>query len=713
MAFDANDLTPHEHFVVERTRLGEIADLAPMTGPGGAKPVLRAGFLRKLLLQLDPNWAVQAPGVRVRGARIEGGLDLSDCSGSGAGAGGLPALALTGCDFADAIDLSHARLARLSLRGSRFGVLRASALVLDGPFDLRESGAKGADDEAWIAASGARIAGDIIADDAKLRAPPPRAEIQKGRRQYAFHLRSAEIAGSVFMGMGFEAHGGVNLDGAGVGGAIIARGARLTAGEHDAFRACGARVGGDLNFTEGFAASGPISLEAAHVSGELKLESARLDGLGAAALDCTNAELGGVSGAFKAEGALRLQGARIRANLDLRGVEIGHRAAQRGEAPGRALDAASATIGGAALLNGANMKGEVFLADVRIEGYLAFGGGRFINPGGWAIRAPNARVGGNLTLKIDDGGFAPHGQKTVIEGAAKFDRARVSGAFSWLNLELRGPGPEGKGALFSIADAHIDGPLQARALTAQRDAHIDATGATCISLEDDVKTGWGAPDGPLALEGFIYERLETEDERWSKRVAWLKRTRLGGARFSPQPFAHAARVYARMGLREGARRLSLAQRDLHTLSQVGASPISWPLSSLFGLVAGYGLAPLRIVRAMALFLAFGVAGVLAMNEQGALITPTGAPCNGAVEPALYAVDVALPVIELGQETRCAPGRTPSADLSPGLAIGESDWRLFEGASLWKWAHALYAVLGAILTALAVLTFSGALKPRDD
>jgi hypothetical protein len=90
MAFDANDLAPHEQFVVDRTGDGEIADFTTMAGPDGVKPAIRAGFLRKLLLGLEPNWPVRMPGVRVKGARIEGALDLSDCSG--AGGAGLPAL---------------------------------------------------------------------------------------------------------------------------------------------------------------------------------------------------------------------------------------------------------------------------------------------------------------------------------------------------------------------------------------------------------------------------------------------------------------------------------------------------------------------------------------------------------------------------------------------------------------------------------------------
>ncbi len=109
----------------------------------------------------------------------------------------------------------------------------------------------------------------------------------------------------------------------------------------------------------------------------------------------------------------------------------------------------------------------------------------------------------------------------------------------------------------------------------------------------------------------------------------------------------------------------------------------------------------------------GVAGVLAMNTQGALVGADGRACDGAIEPALYAVDVALPVIDLGQESLCSPGRTARAELFPGMEIEGSDWRLFEGAALWRWAHALYAILGAILTALAVITFSGVMKPREE
>lgn len=710
MAFDTNDLSPHEHFVVERTRAGEMADLTPMAGPGGVKPAVRAGFLRKLLLQLDPSWPVRTPGVRLQGARLEGSLDLTDCTG--AGATGLPALALANCEIADPIDISHARLARFSLRGSRLAKLLADEAQIDGELDLCGVSPLGEPgfEALVVKARGLRVDGDVLARGAKLARAADSDDD-------ALMLQGAEIAGNVLLDGGFDAFGCVWIMHSRIAGGLSLENAqilnRTDSGDGQAINADGAEIGSLL--LRSFKAEGEVRFVSARVLRDIDISGGAFRNDGAVAINFANAEIAGQlwGDGAKITGQVLLQGARIARNIDLRGAEIAPRAAQRGDAYGRAIDATSMSVGGAALLHGANVKGEVLLADARIQGYLAFGGGRYINPGHWAIRAPNVRVGGNLTFKIAESGYAPLGQKTVIEGGAKFDRAQIEGAFAWSALELRGAGPENsKGGAFSIADARIGGPLQARNLVAQEGASIDASGANCAVLDDDVKTGWG-PDGVrLDLEGFAYGRLENANDRWRQRLSWLRRARRDGERFSPQPYTHLAQVYAKAGLREDARRILLAQHDVRT-ARASAGPLTWALSSAFGLVAGYGLAPIRIVRALALFLALGVAGVLTMNAQGALVRPDGTACNGAIEPALYAVDVALPVIDLGQEGRCAPGRTARADLPAGMEIEGSDWRLFEGAALWKWAHAVYAVLGAILTALAVITFSGVMKPRDD
>jgi hypothetical protein len=707
MAFDANDLSPHEHFVVERARLGELADFSPMSGPGGAKPAVRAGFLRKLLLELEPEWRLTSAGVRIKGARIDGALDLTDCSG----AQGAAALSLEDCDIAEPMDASRARLTRLAVLRCRIAKLTAAHATIDGALDISGSAPIGAADaEAFIAdLRGARVSGDVVARGAHL------SRAMAG--DVVLCLDGANVGGDVLLDDGFEALGAVSLASARIAGALRCDAAQLMNRSDDAkgvaLNARGAEIGGDVTLNAKMKAEGAIDFSGARISGNFDTGQSTLRNEMGAVLILTNARIAGqFTASGKMAGQVQATSAEISRNLDWRGLELSHPLTPRGDSYGTACDAAGISVGGAMLLQGANIKGEVFLADARIAGYLAFGGGRFINAGGWAVRAPNIRVGGNLTIKIDENAYAPHGQKTVVEGGVKFDRAHIEGALSWLNLEMRGPGPGGsKGAVFSFADAEIEGPLQAYGLVTQADARIDASGACCASLDDDLKTGWSA-DAALDLEGFEYARIDNDAEKWTARLAWLKRARRDGSRFSPQPFGEAARAYARCGRREDARRISLAQHDLAT-AKASSGPLTWALSSLFGLAAGYGLAPIRVARALALFLALGVFGVLTMNAQGALVQPNGARCNGAIEPALYAIDVALPVIDLGQESRCAPGRAPDARLSAGTPVAGGAWRLFGGAALWTWAQALYTVLGAILSALAVITFSGVMKPKEE
>lgn len=659
MAFDANDLRDSEHFVIQRTREGAIADFSSLAGGDGSQRTVRAGFLRTLLMGANEGWPVQLTGVRIKGARIEGELDLSDCAG--AGGAGLPALSLEHCEIEARIDVSNARFARLSLNHSRLTQVNGRGAAIDGPLSF--AGVRpfaDGDGECWLCFRNAEISGDCSGRGARLVMG---ARAIDGMRPFTpLDLEGARIAGNLYLDKGgkdvlFAAKGAVNLSQSRIGGSVYLVG-ELAGDSGDrrrlALAAQNLEVGGD------FSAS-------------------------------TNLKVNG--------GKVSLRGAVIAKNLNFREAEL---------SGGDGVDAGNARVLGSALFEGANIKGEVTLAGARIEGDLNFGGGRFIHGGNWAIRAPKARVSGDVNFKLAEG-LTPHGRKTVIEGGANFDGAEIQGAMAWESVALRGPGPvANQGAVFSFADAVIGGALQARSMEAQADARIDASGASCAALDDDVDGGWGANNSALDLEGFNYARVES-DAPWRKRLAWLKRAKR--QRFSPQPYTHLAQVYARAGRREDARRILLAQHDARTLTS-SPGPTSWALSSLFGLIAGYGLAPLRAARALALFLALGVFGVLAMNAQGALVTPEGRQCNGAVEPALYAIDVALPFIDLGQQSACAPGRTARADLPAGMALGESEWRLFEGVAMWRWAHALYAMLGAILAALAVLTFSGVMKPKE-
>lgn len=68
------------------------------------------------------------------------------------------------------------------------------------------------------------------------------------------------------------------------------------------------------------------------------------------------------------------------------------------------------------------------------------------------------------------------------------------------------------------------------------------------------------------------------------------------------------------------------------------------------------------------------------------------PCGAAIEPALYAADVFVPLIDLRQEYRCNPGGDYGG---------------------WQLAKALYEFLGWIVTSLAILTATGVLRSRSE
>jgi hypothetical protein len=759
MAFDADDLTPFETHVMTRTRDGEIADFAPMTQPDGAKPTLRAGFLRRLLLGLNPDWPVLMPGVRIRGARIEGVLDLSDCAG--AGGAGLPALELLDCEIPEPIDLRHARLARLALDGSKLTRLAAQHARFDGPVSVHAIAAARADGVCALDFEGCDIDGAFEAHDAKLGVDPADKPVN-GIGVFALHLRNARIGGNVVLRPNLVARGGVSVFGARIEGVLDMAGARLTLNHRYAFSAGNLDLSGALHMNAGFRAEGPIWMRAARLgdglhcdggaivlpedrrrvealnaygavirggvsmrngfntNGAINLRSAEIHGgvnlakatfasVKGLAFDLRNAVIHGeIAGAGTLRGGLGLVGAALTRNLDLRGATIEGAQATPSSDPAAAIDATNACFGGGVFLQNARLKGEALFADARIDGYCAFGGGRFINTAGHAIRAPNIRIGGNLTFKAANAGegAGPVAQKTIVEGGAKFDRARIDGEVVWDGLEIRGKGGDGP-CVFSLADCHIGRALAAKALHAQN-AMIDLGGASCTALADDLAKGWGMGSTQIVLDGFAYERLECseEDFRWNARTRWIRER---AVKRTPQPYATLARVYAAAGRQDDMRRALRAQHDAVARSAKALSPTRI-FSALFGLLAGYGLSPVRAAASLGLFLLVGAAGVLAMEARGALVTPAGTACAQAIEPMIYAIDVALPVIDLGQERACLPGRAPGAALLEGVAAPGLAWRVGEEVALWRWAHALYAFLGAVFTGLAALTFSGVMKP---
>ena len=402
LAFDPTVLLDAEAEVIARTACGQVAVFA-----GAPMPVIRAGFLRHLLLGLPAPcepWPIRLPGVRVRGACIDGLLDLADCAGPGGV--GLPSLTLEACDIAAPIDLTNARLARLSLRDSRIGELRARGLRIDGSLDV--SGVIPLADAAWIDLHAAVIDGDLLGRGARLQIPPPRAGISHRDARYALRLSGATIRGSLDLMGGFTAIGGVALDTAHMTGDVIARGARIGAGEGDAIGAQAARFDGVVILGDGFAAAGTIWLMGAHIAGTLDMNGARVvnrtdDGNGVV-LAADTAEIGGsvlLRNGFAAEGAISMRGARIGSSLECDGASLVN-ATEDGA--GIALAADHAVIGGAVLLRGGfAAHGAISLIGAKVGGNLECDGASLTNAtadgAGVVLAAENAVIGGAVLLR--------------------------------------------------------------------------------------------------------------------------------------------------------------------------------------------------------------------------------------------------------------------------------------------------------------------------
>jgi hypothetical protein len=96
-------VTVAECVLIERITAREVADFLE----SGARPTIRADALKE--------FAVATPtytrGIRVRGVRIEGSLDLSCTT--------LPALVLDDCQLSGTLDVSNARVGMLSLENTR------------------------------------------------------------------------------------------------------------------------------------------------------------------------------------------------------------------------------------------------------------------------------------------------------------------------------------------------------------------------------------------------------------------------------------------------------------------------------------------------------------------------------------------------------------------------------------------------------------------
>jgi len=77
--------------------------------------------------------------------------------------------------------------------------------------------------------------------------------------------------------------------------------------------------------------------------------------------------------------------------------------------------------------------------------------------------------------------------------------------------------------------------------------------------------------------------------------------------------------------------------------------------------------------------------------------------------------VAAPLLDLNEDRRCTFRATTLADPvlfrlpSFGVSVPSFQWNAIREPTLWRWGRALYALVGLLITSLAVLTVTGVFR----
>lgn len=399
-------LTSAENTLLTCVPNGEMADVSSGS-PAGDEPAnaddwgkdrdVRAELIRWLCVDRKATELVDAKGIQLKGARINGPFDLEDRN--------VPfALACVRCVFTDEINVRDAHINALNLDGTRTKSIDADGLVAH---VVRLSAGFEAHGEVRLLC--ASIGRDLCCDFAKF----------SNKGGVALNAERCIVTGSVFLRNGFRARGEVRLLNASIGGDLDCKNAEfLNKGGVALIGDC-ATVKGNVFLIDGFEAHGVVRLVGASIGRDLDCTNGKFLNKGGSDQDRSREDdtkqsgsalnAGGIivkgsvymCGDFRAHGAVSLIGASVGGSFDCEGGRFFNKG-------GDALRVDSLTMdGGLFLRNNFKAHGEVRLVMASIGGDLTCDQGSFINKGGDALSADRASVQGSMFFRD---GFLANGE---------------------------------------------------------------------------------------------------------------------------------------------------------------------------------------------------------------------------------------------------------------------------------------------------------------
>jgi len=230
---------------------------------------IRASLIRWMSVDPDAIRQIDPQGIRVLGGKIVGSLDLSQVH--------VPfAITLRKCAIPDVLEITEAEIPALNLSGSHTSSIHAAVINVPRGLSLNEVHLTG-----FVDLQQATI-GTLYAVGARLKfAAEPGYAWAPSRT--VLNLASATIKGGVNLSDGFEADGGVSVNGSRIGGDLICISGHFFNPGKVAIDAVGAEIGGYF-YLMGAESPGVTGLSferggPAKVNGELRFRATRTSGV--------------------------------------------------------------------------------------------------------------------------------------------------------------------------------------------------------------------------------------------------------------------------------------------------------------------------------------------------------------------------------------------------------------------------------------------------
>ncbi|WP_326471737.1 hypothetical protein [Actinophytocola sp.] len=680
---ETGSLEPVERDLVDHVEHGELLDLArglPVDEAAmrswDASQTVHAWVIRDIArgrLATDPD----PHGLRLRGARVSGRLDLENIT-SGV------ALKFDHCLFEHGLIACDATLACLELAGCVIEhpsepALNAARLTAP-TLNLEHATIRGT----------VRLVGAHLGE---LRCRGAHLHNDTGSALDAENLR---VDQSVFLSDGFRAvgrgeMGAVRLHGAHVGWLICA-GASLRNDTGPALHAENLRVDQSVFLSDGFRAvgateAGAVRLLGAHLRA-LEGNGARLRNKAGPALHADKLRvdqsvlLRGLTavGGDKDNGAVRLLGAHV-GRLECDGARLRNYAGSALHADNLCVDQSVFLRDGFKAI-GMSADGAVRLQGAYIGGQLDCSGASLRNYAGPALHADNLRVDQSVVLT---------NRFTAIGG-------RDNGAIRLLGAHLGGLDCAGARLRNYTGPALKGDSLRVDRNMFLRDGFDVVGGGGDVAVDlSDARVGGVLvfapkrlahttdPQRRLRINGLLYAGLP----EGKSTPDWLRLLREGTPEYAAQPYQQLAAAHRSAGHDSQARHILMSQRrdQIHRHAITGPAERAW--ARFTGLALGYGYQPWRALIGLLIVITGAIVLAILLGGHGGLAqvrTPTPAVSSECpvVDRIGVGLDLGTPLVTTGARSRCEPTTTGT-----GQVLTIAGWVL----RLLAWAFATLFIAG--------------------